>query len=136
MIGCTLDGQICFLSDAWGGRVSDNQLTKESGFIELLNPNDIVLADRGFTLDNLFNAHGVKLVVPAFTKGKSQLSGHEVESSRIIANVRIHIERVIGRVKNFAIVNSIIPVNQVDLLGDMMSIICALTNAKKSVIPQ
>jgi hypothetical protein len=36
--------------------------------------------------------------IPAFTKGKNQLSAKEVESTRKIANVRIHVERVIGYV--------------------------------------
>lgn len=34
--------------------------------------------------------------LPAFTKGKSQLHPLEIEDTRTIANVRIHIERVIG----------------------------------------
>ncbi len=65
-----------------------------------MNPGDVVLADRGFTLIDLFAFHGVKLVIPSFTKGKAQLSGIEVETSRKIANVRIHIQRVIGRTKH------------------------------------
>ena len=39
--------------------------------------------------------HG-KLVIPAFTKGKAQLDPVDVEQSRGIASVRIHVERVIG----------------------------------------
>ena len=38
------------------------------------------------------------LRIPAFTKGKDQLSPIEVEETRTIANVRIHVERVIGMV--------------------------------------
>ena len=40
-----------------------------------------------------------KLHIPAFTRGKSQLSATEVEETRKIANVRIHVERVIGYVR-------------------------------------
>ena len=38
------------------------------------------------------------LCIPAFTKGKDQLSLIEVEETRAIAIVRIHVERVIGMV--------------------------------------
>jgi hypothetical protein len=40
------------------------------------------------------------LIIPSFTKGKKQLSAKEVETSRKISSVRIHIERVIGLMKN------------------------------------
>ena len=37
-----------------------------------------------------------QLVIPAFTKGKSQLDPVDVEKNGGTANVRIHVERVIG----------------------------------------
>ena len=42
-----------------------------------------------------------RLNIPAFTRGKDQLSALEVEETRSIANVQIHIhvERVIGCVR-------------------------------------
>ena len=42
-------------------------------------PGDIVLADHGFTIEDTVYRAEVKL--PAFTKGKKQLSAMEVESS-------------------------------------------------------
>lgn len=39
---------------------------------------------------------GVHFLIPAFTKGKKQLSAREVEESRKLASVCIHTERVIG----------------------------------------
>ena len=37
--------------------------------------------------------------IPAFTKGKDQLSALEVEETCAIANVRIHVERVVWAVR-------------------------------------
>ena len=37
-----------------------------------------------------------KLVIPAFTKGREQLDAIDVEKTRALASVRIHVERVIG----------------------------------------
>ena len=54
------------------------------------------MADRGFTITESVGLKQAKLVIPAFTKGKSQLDPVDVEKRRGIASVRIHVERVIG----------------------------------------
>ena len=36
--------------------------------------------------------------MPTFTRGKKQLTRVEVEQTRSIANVRIHVEQVIGNI--------------------------------------
>lgn len=103
LIGCSPLGSVCFLSTVWGGRVSDNEIVRSSGFMSpyLHHPGDQILADRGFTLtDDFATTCSVDLVIPAFTKGKRQLSAQDVESSRKMSSIRIHIERVIGLIKN------------------------------------
>ena len=56
----------------------------------------MVMADRGFTINESVGMKQAKLVIPAFTKGKSQLDPVDVKKTRGIASVRIHVERVIG----------------------------------------
>lgn len=99
LIGITPQGVISFISKAWGGRVSDKYLTENSGILKNLLPGDIVLADRGFDIADSVGFHGARLYIPAFTKGKKQLSALEVEQTRKLANVRIHVERVIWLVR-------------------------------------
>ena len=41
-----------FVSKGWGGRVSDVFLTENCGFLQKLLPGDLVLADRGFTVQD------------------------------------------------------------------------------------
>ncbi|XP_066265852.1 uncharacterized protein [Branchiostoma lanceolatum] len=96
LIGITPQGTISFVSEAWGGRTSDKFLTENCGFLDKLLPGDTVMADRGFTIDESVGLKQGQLVIPAFTKGKAQLDPIDVEKSRGIANVRIHVERVIG----------------------------------------
>ena len=84
------------MSKAWGGRTSDKYLTEHCGMLKNLRPGDLVMADRGFTVEENLSLYQAKLAIPAFTKGKSQLDPVSVEKTRGIANVRIHVERVIG----------------------------------------
>ena len=149
-ISCTPLGSINFLSKAWGGRASDVHIVRESGFIDSKyhHPGDQILADRGFTLYDDFAAScSAELLTPAFTRGKKQLSAREVEISRKISSVRIHIERVIGLMKNrFTILKGLLPVRCVQSLKDetletmlsscdkIISVCAALTNMGPSII--
>ena len=73
LISCSPLGAVTFLSAAWGGRASDIEIVKRSGFLTSPEhlPGDQILADRGFTLKDEFAAvAGVELITPAFIKGE------------------------------------------------------------------
>ena len=65
----------------------------------VLLPSDLVLADRGFNIEESVGLYAARLQIPSFTKGKPQLSALDIETTRSLANVRIHVERVIGAVR-------------------------------------
>lgn len=88
-----------FVSKVHGERASDKHIVRDSGIISLFRHGDHVMADRGFSLDPEMEAKGVTLNVPAFTRGKLQLSEKEVTKTRRIASVRIHVERTINHIK-------------------------------------
>lgn len=134
LIGISPAGAVMFLSHGWGGRVSDKQITQESGFLNKVTVGDCILADRGFLIEDELNEKGAILKIPRFTKGKSQLSAQEVDESRQLAHVRIHVERVIGRLKDYRILQTVIPISQVDLIDDIMTVICGAINLNKSVV--
>lgn len=144
LIGITPTGCISFLSKAWGGRVSDDQLTRSSGILQKLCPGDVVMADRGFRLQEDFGMLQCELVVPSFTKGKLQLSAKEVELSRAMSRVRIHVERVIGVLKNrYTILQSTLPISlikrpsdgDVTTIDKIMTVCAALCNLGELVVP-
>ena len=52
LIAITPHGTISYMSKAWGGRVSDKFISEQSGFLDKIMPGDLVLADRGFTIED------------------------------------------------------------------------------------
>ena len=122
LISCSPLGAVNFLSEARGGRATDIMITRSSGFIssKYHNPGDQILADREFTLWDDFAANcNCELITPDFTKGRKQLSAKDVEKTRKIANVRIHVERVIGHMKNrYQLLDGPISINLVKSLKD------------------
>ena len=57
------------------------KITRKCGseVLEQIEFGDTVLADRGFSIADDLAFRGAHLVIPAFTKGNSQLSYSEVE---------------------------------------------------------
>ncbi|XP_056131358.1 uncharacterized protein LOC130108456 isoform X2 [Lampris incognitus] len=136
LIGITPAGAISFLSDGWGGCASDKLITLDSGFLGKLEYGDEILADRGFLVREELARVGATLRIPGFTKGKSQLSGSCVDTSRQLSRVRVHVERVIGQLKTFQILNTVIPISQVDMLDYIVTICAGLTNLRRTVVAQ
>ena len=102
LIGISPSEIITFVSKLYAGSISDKELTRCSGIMDLLQPGDSVMADRGFDIQDELTLRGVRLTIPPFLKGKSQLSESELVETRIAA-VRIHVERAMERIKNFHI---------------------------------
>lgn len=148
LIGITPQGTVSYVSEAWGGRTSDKFLTENCGFLDKVLPGDMVMADRGFTITESVGLKQAKLVIPAFTKGKSQLDPVDVEKTRGIASVRIHVERVIGLLRRkYTILESTLltdflrynprgpPDSQVPIIDRIIRVCSALINLCPSIVP-
>lgn len=139
LIGITPQGKVSFISEGWGGRVSDKHLTENSGLLNHF-PGDVVLADRGFESVGMYCA---RISLPAFTRGKKQLGGIDVEQTRRIANVRSHVERAIGVLRQkYTILSGTQPVDfliprddGIPILDKIVSVCCSLGNVCDSVVP-
>ena len=87
LIGITPQGTISHISKCVGGRMSDKEITEQSGLIQHLLPvkmyyhhcafyntanylGDVILADRGFTCDGYVRMAMAEVKIPPFTKGK------------------------------------------------------------------
>ena len=77
-----------------------------SGLLDLLEPGDSVMADQGFTIADLLDTRGVTLNIPPM-KINEQFSEKELTTTHRIATLRIHVERAIGRIKNFKILSDL-----------------------------
>ncbi len=103
-----------------------------SSFIQKLptgsNKKISVMADRGFTIKDQLEPLGVALNIPSFLDGRKQLDAAEVQTTRSIASVRIHVERCIGRIKNFAILRPTLPISMARIANQVVSVCAWLTS--------
>ena len=112
MIRITPQRTISYFSQAWGGQTPDKFLTVNCGILNKLLPGGLVLADRGFTIAESVMFQQARLAIPSFTKGKDRLDPVDVEKTRGIANVCIHVEGVIGLLRRkYSILSGIWPID-------------------------
>ncbi|XP_074632658.1 uncharacterized protein LOC141891544 [Acropora palmata] len=130
LIGISGDGAIDFVSTLEGGSISDRDLTVKSGILgKDWAKGDVLIADRGFEIQDDLAPLGVKLNIPPLLKGKGQFQEDELVKTRRIAKFRIHVERAIERIKNYHILDYV-PITLCSSgIIDQMFFVCAmLTN--------
>lgn len=144
LIAVAPQGATTFVSECWGGRVSDKHLTNQCGILNKLLPGDILLADRGFDITEEVAMMQASLQIPAFTRGMDQLPPTEIEKTRKLANLRIHVERVIGATRQrFSILSSVLPIqymtarsrDDIPNVDKIVRVCSALNNVCVSVVP-
>ena len=128
LIGITMTGAVCLISKLWGGSTSDVHITRNCGLLEEIQPGDAVMADKGFIhIKTDLDKKGAKLYCPPF-KTKSQFTKEEVENTRRIASARIHVERKMEQIKNFRLLQGIIPLTLAPIANELFFVCAALTN--------
>ena len=126
LVGITPSGAICFVSDLYGGNISDKKLVMESGILRLFECGDSIMADRGFLIDDILPP-GVKLNVPPLLNETGQLSVNERTTTRRIASLRIHVERAMERIKNYRLLNDV-PNTMHNNINQVFFVCAILTN--------
>ena len=126
LVGITPSGSVCFVSQLYGGSISDKEITAKSQFMDKLRSGDEIMADRGFNIQELLAEKGVKVNVPPFMNESGQFTEQEMVSTRRIATLRIHVERAIERIKNYHILDFIPITICKNGLIDMIFFVCAM----------
>lgn len=134
LVGATPDCYVSFVSAMYGGSTSDRAIVQQSAVLDLLEPGDGVMVDKGFKVDDLL-PQGVSLHIPPFrVPGEAQMSARDVEATQNVASARVHIERVIRRIKEFHIFDKPYPINMLDLADAVFTTCALLSNFRGPLI--
>jgi hypothetical protein len=137
MVGVTPGGLISVVSNAHRGRASVKAIFEESGLIRLLEPNfDDIMVDRGFLIKNLCDNHYIGLVRPPFLRKKNQFSKADALATAKMAKARVHVKRVIERIKKFKILSDTIPAPLAHLVDDFMIFIAGMIKLSSPILAE
>ncbi|KAF9404882.1 hypothetical protein HW555_014119 [Spodoptera exigua] len=137
LISCTPDGLINFISDGYGGRATDVMIVQDSSYLQALPPNKAVMADRGFKdLSCLLEAKRCTLIRPPSVSKSTPSTKNEVKLSKRIAALRIHVERVINRLREFHMLlpHACVDYNLIPIIDDVIIVACGLVNMQDVLI--
>ena len=102
LVGVAPNAVITYVSKLYPGSISDKAIVQESGLLNHLTPGDMILADKGFLIQDIV-PRGVCVNIPPFLN-----NGTFTESeAKAIARCRIHVERANARLKDFRILSFI-----------------------------
>ena len=129
LVGISPGGLVTFVSNLYAGGISDKDITTRSGILDLLEPGDQVMVDKGFTIEDLLTPLGCSLVIPPFlTAHRNQFSKEETEQTQTIARLRVHVERAIRRVKEYHLFDGTLPISLAGSVNQLWTVCCILTN--------
>ncbi|XP_055504152.1 uncharacterized protein LOC129704819 [Leucoraja erinacea] len=128
LVGIAPNGMITFLSNAWGGRSSDAHIVRKSEFLNLVDPGDCIMADREFPIQEDLKFRQAYLEILPPSDGYQPMTTEKVHTTKKVANVRIHVERAIGRLKYFNILGNTLPITLVPHIDDIFTVCAALCN--------
>lgn len=118
-------GAVTFVSSLYEGGISDKEILKQSGIVPLLNPALAIMVDKGFLVKDCVPC---KVHIPSFLSKRAQLSGPEVTKTQSIARLRVHVERLIRRVKEHKIFSTEIPLSLTGSINQLYTVACLLVN--------
>ena len=136
IISITSGGATCLISQEFGGRVIDAEVVKASGIIDRLveqepSHNGIhVMANRGFnTIAPLLMRVKLYYVAPhSKRRGEGQYSRGDDNTTRDVANLRIHVERAIEAMTEWRILGSKFDSQPFDLIDPFHAVCGAIVN--------
>ena len=136
LVGIIPGGGFSFVSSLYPGSISDKEITVKSGILNhlLWKPGEGLMVDRGFTIQDYTGTLGIELIIPDFLQGREQLSEIEIVHTQQIANKRIHVERMIQRLKCWHVFDRIIPMNMMGSLNQVVTVCSLLCNFQNPII--
>lgn len=143
LIGVDSRGSIMYVSHLYTGCISDKEICTRSGFLDLLKHNvdigelavgDAVMVDKGFDMEKELAAINMKLNIPSFLGKRKQLSPADVANTQVIAHHRIHIERAIGKVRNYHIFDRQFRLKSAGIVNQIWTDCCLLSNFQDPII--
>lgn len=135
LVSISPSGVIIWISDGFPGSITDIEIVQFSGFLKHVHPRDIVMADKGFPIQHILSYRLAQLRAPTWKrKGQTQFTYQEDFKSSRVSKERIHVERAMGRLKDFRILRNLVTIQRLDIISAIFKVCGFLCNFDKPLM--
>ena len=127
------NSMITFVSRCYPGSISDKKITKDTEYLGTVPMHSLVMADKGFNIDEECLARNITLYKPPGKRGTYQMLPHELTKTKRIGNLRILVEQVIGQLKCFKIIGQEYQISLIPHIDNIVTICAALCNMMEPI---
>lgn len=125
LIGMAPHGAVTFVSSLFADPISDEEIFKQSGIVSLLKPEMAIMVHEDFLVDNCAQC---KVHRPACLWKREHVLSDEVREKQSVARLRVHIERIMDRVKQNRLFDTVIPLSITGSINELYTVACLLVN--------
>ncbi|XP_058493877.1 uncharacterized protein LOC131465320 [Solea solea] len=122
LIGMAPHGAVTFVSSLHDVSTSDNELLRKSGLASLLKPSAAIMMNKDFQVDDCISCKVYMVTSP------SRQSEPEFKERPSHARLRVHVERLVQRVKEHQIFSTVIPASLAGSVNQLYTVACLLVN--------
>lgn len=129
----TPGGLFSHCSELYGGSTSDRQMIERSRIPNLCEPGDLIMADKGFTVQDIFAPYGVSVLIPNFKKN-GYIPLKALLEDRKLSKYRVHVERIIGLLKTYKILSTKLNHYRVPIATAITQVCVMLCNFRECIM--
>lgn len=126
-------GAVSFLSPGFSNAIPDARIIQESGFAQLVEPQDEILANRQIQIQDELASRGAVLHVAEPNTGRP-MSKRDIERPSTL--IWTHVRQVSEWWKEFDLLRKVIQAPYADLLNEILIVCAVLTNVNVSLAPK
>ncbi|XP_050703054.1 uncharacterized protein LOC126988733 isoform X3 [Eriocheir sinensis] len=123
LVGITPYGSFSYVSQCWGGRITDRELVLVSGVLEHVYRGDMVITCKDFSIQQELSEKRAKLIVlESLDSPEKLISDHE------LATVSLFIEKAFKRIKRYKILSQTLPIPLLPYINEVLTCCLAFSN--------
>ena len=86
LVAITPNGAVSWVSLCYGGRTTDVIIVQDSGFLDILEPYDTIMADCGFKIMSDLTFHRCFLAIPPSAAKGNQMASSDIRENQMESN--------------------------------------------------